>query len=239
MGLLIFIAFLIALIVLQYVMLSKARKSNNNKYWIIFFSIILSVIISFIAIVILEELMLSIYPGYPDSDARGSNWYLLIYIFFAVITILISIINAIVGIALKISQKHKNIKENKETEKTPNGIRTSLITIIIVLCSYLIIYYLPYVIGVQYIKIAEKNAGEYAIEYLTEKYGDRDFKVVDIDRDYIYNGIISQTLDGFDVEISSNLTPEIIKVNVDGLSKWTFKISSTNLEDVLYEETIN
>lgn len=197
--------FYFVVILLQWIILFKAFKRKDVNYFTRVFSIIVSIVISLI-------ILLAFLSG-ADNDIIGSGgWNKLLYFFIGIVVLAVEIITCIIALILqRIVKKKLKIQNEEELAQNRKG---SFILGIILLLVYIIILFVPYQIEVQKIKRAEVDVKEYIEKYLIENYEGEEFRIVSIERDYTYNGIILSYFVGFEARIISQNTSEKFVVDI-------------------------
>ena len=207
------ILFYVVVILLQWIILYKAFKRKDVNYFTRVFSIIISIVISLI-------ILLAFLSGADDDIIGNGGWNKLLYFFIGLIVFGVDFITCIIALILRKISKSK-LKDQNEEELTRNR-RNSFKIGIILLLVYIVVLFLPYEIELQGIKRAEIDAKEYIKDYLTKRYGDEDFRVTNIERDYTYNGIISSNFVGYEANVISKNTSEEFVVYIHRYKKRRF-----------------
>ncbi len=184
------------LIVLEVVNLFGGRKDRKhfkafNGMW---FAFILSMII---------------YAMYISTDLYTydtSEWDKLIPAFSLVMLFVINLIIGVISLILQVVYKKKDtINTSKIGETLKYFLLVTLCSLIFIVGQFMFRYFGK-------VKI-DNEVKEEALSYLKEKYGTEEFEIVDIDREFGYNGFMS---DGNinDYNVSVKYKPSNISFNI-------------------------
>lgn len=204
---------LIILFIKKIKILKKAHKEKKQKLWPIYFSALVSEVTSLLGVYIIQTELI----GTTLSDFFA-------FCIICLICIIENVILLIVGIVYFLKQKN-NVKDK--------NIKSRNHTLVKIIFTFLIIYggmfsiaYMPKIFKTE----IEKYIEDYVIKYMTTKYGDGDFKVINIAKEYTggFSGE-SEELSGYYVKIKTSYTDEIIGMFIDGTTKETIEISYDSL----------
>lgn len=160
---------LIIFFINKIIMLKKEYKEGNKKLWIIYFSSIVAEVASLLGVYIIKTELI----GISFSD------FIDFYMIF-LIGITENIILLVVGIVYFMKQK-KNIKD-KNIKLKNHALFKILFTflIIIIYGGIVLIAYMPKMFKTE----TEQYIEDYVIKYMTTKYGEGKFKVINIAKEY-------------------------------------------------------
>ena len=203
---------LIILFINKIKILKKEYKENNQKLWAIYFSSLVAEVTSLLVVYIIRAELI----GTSFSD-------FIVFCMICLICIMENIILLVVGIVYFIKQK-KNIKE--KTRSKNHILVKILFTFLCIYGGMFLIAYMPKMFKTE----TEKYIEDYVIKYMTTKYGDGNFKVIIIAKDYT-GGFFGETEEqsGYYVKMKTSYTDEIVGMFIDGTTKETIEISYDSL----------
>ena len=213
------IVILIILFIVKIKVLRKELKENKKKLWPIYFSSLFAEVSSLLGVYFIQAELIGItFEG---------------FITLAIISlgcIIENIILLIVGIIFYIKQK-KKIKNKKTKEK-----KYTLVKIVLTFIS--IWGFNLFITGIPVIHKSkiEKYIETYVEDYMTKKYGNGNFKVVNIAKDYEGGLWEPEVHSGYYVKIKNSYTNGIISMFIDGTTKETIKVSSEFLLQDYHDE---
>ena len=185
-----FLIFCIIQIIIQIISVIKLKKSKKSKYFNLFIGINIASFISTIyAFYVFRKNILGL------SDAI----YCLLVCVFSFIT---NIVLLIIGLIVKKITKDNKIRINKNS---------FFIGIFILLLNIIIIFILPTIVNNISLKLDEKKV----IIYLNNKYGNSNYKVVNIYKEYSHYGMWDKYLSGYYYEIKSDYMKDTFIIKVD------------------------
>ena len=182
----------IILIIIQIYLVVNFKKSSDSKYWNIFMGITIANFFSTNLAYITFLL--------DDSLDLGRGVLCMLVCGFSFVSNLILLI---VGEKIKNNLKNENIRLNT------SAIFTGLLIMILML---LILVVIPVITN----KMSNILISNKVITYLTNKYGDNNYEIVDIKNSYSYNGIIEKHHSGYKVTVSSTLLKNNFIVTTGG-----------------------
>lgn len=213
------IVILIILLIVKIKVLRKELKENKKKLWPIYFSSLFAEVSSLLGIYFIRAELIGItFEG---------------FITLAIISlgcIIENIILLIVGIIFYIKQK-KKIKNKKTKEKNHTLVKI-ILTFISILGFNLFITSIPVIHKTE----IEKYIETYVEDYMTKKYGNGNFKVVNIAKNYSGGLWEPEVHSGYYVKIKNSYTNGIISMFIDGTTKETIKVSSEFLLEDYHDE---
>lgn len=185
-----FLIFCIIQIIIQIISVIKLKKSKKSKYFNLFIGINIASFISTIyAFYVFRKNILGL------SDAI----YCLLVCGFSFIT---NIVLLIIGLIVKKITKDNKIRINKNS---------FFIGIFILLLNIIIIFILPTIVNNISLKLDEKKV----IIYLNNKYGNSNYKVISIYKEYSHYGMWDKYLSGYYYEIKSDYMKDTFIIKVD------------------------
>lgn len=185
-----FLIFCIIQIIIQIISVIKLKKSKKSKYFNLFIGINIASFISTIyAFYVFRKNILGL------SDAI----YCLLVCGFSFIT---NIVLLIIGLIVKKITKDNKIRINKNS---------FFIGIFILLLNIIIIFILPTIVNNISLKLDEKKV----INYLNNKYGNSNYKVISIYKEYSHYGMWDKYLSGYYYEIKSDYMKDTFIIKVD------------------------
>lgn len=193
--------FLLAYIIeaiIQIVMLNRFKKSHIIKDWFVFLEINIIVIICDI-----------FAYGTFANDAVGLSSAVL-GIFVCGFILFTNSILLIIGLVIKNKSKDKINETNDANEKKTNKIPIFKSSIIILVCNLLILFIVPILMQ----KIISVKGEKYIISYLEQKYGNGNYKVVNVMKEYSNYGMWDKFLSGYYYEIKSDYMENTFIVTV-------------------------
>lgn len=210
---------LIILLIVKIKILRKELKENKKKLWPIYFSSLFAEVTSLLGV------------GFIQANLMGTRFdEFIIFIIISLACIVENIILLIVGIIFFIKQK-KKIKNKSPKEKNYIFLKI-FITFISVWIFSLLISYTPKLFKSE----LEKYIEDYVVEYMTKKYGDGNFKVLNIAKNYSGGLWEPEVHSGYYVKIKNSYTNNIISMFIDGTTKETIKVSYDGLLLDYYEK---
>ena len=185
-----FLIFCIIQIIIQIISVIKLKKSKKSKYFNLFIGINIASFISTIyAFYVFRKNILGL------SDAI----YCLLVCGFSFIT---NIVLLIIGLIVKKITKDNKIRINKNS---------FFIGIFILLLNIIVVFILPTIVNNISLKLDEKKV----IIYLNNKYGNSNYKVVNIYKEYSHYGMWDKYLSGYYYEIKSDYMKDTFIIKVD------------------------
>lgn len=192
--------------------------------WPFYFSSLFAEVISLLNIyVILAE-----YIGCSFSDFIS-------FYMFCLFILVENIIFLIIGIALCIKEYKK--KKTKKRKKKINY-KLSIVTIILSFVGICLTLSIFTALPVFHKDDTEKYLEEYIIDYLESRYGDGDYKIKTLSKDYS-GGLFgeTETFIGYVSYVkTSYLKDDYIYVNIEGISKENITVSYDSFVRSYYEE---
>lgn len=210
---------LIILFIVKIKVLRKELKENKKRYWPIYFSSLFAEVTSLIGVYFIQAELIGV-----TLDE---------FIF----SLLISLVSIIENIILLIVGIVFFIKQNKKLKNKKNkGKKYTLIKIILTFISVWIFSLLISAIPVIHKSEIEKYIETYVEDYMTKKYGNGNFKVVNIAKNYEGGLWEPEVHSGYYVKIKNSYTNGIISMFIDGTTKETIKVSSEFLLQDYHDE---
>ena len=200
-------------VVIQIIILHNFKQDHKNKTWSVFSGLTFTALI--LNIVVFAILITN------SNDLNDVTLSILVGAF-------VLFFNIIIIIAGLIIKRKNNKKIDKKGLDKKAFIKTSLIVIVINLLAILI----PLLGQTIIYKVGET----YINKYLTQKYGESDYQVVKVEKDYSYNGIVDKFVSAYNYEMKSNYTKGSFVIKVDDN---TFEIKSDYFLPVYYSEQNN
>lgn len=201
---------IIAEAIAQIITIHNFKRNHKNKTWNTFLGITIP---AFILNIVVFVFFLTNSNDFSDATMS---------ILIGGFSLFFNIIIIIAGLIIKRKNNNK-IDEKGLNKKT--FIKTSLIIIVITLLALLI----PLLIQTITYKIGESHIEK----YLIQKYGEANYQVVKIEKDYSYSGIIDKFVSSYNYEIKSDYTEGSFVIEVDND---TFDIKSDYFLPVYYSE---
>ena len=186
------VVFYILLFIFQILLINKGKSTNQNKYWIIFKSIFFAIIVS------LPFLYYRLMAIAGDDFGYGLIGLGIIHI------ISISfVIQFVVGLIIKLRTKKKSDFDVEKTHGLKKNLLFYLLAFVITFSSILIIFGFSNIIGNIKNNNTNKSVSEQTINYLNDRYGNQQFKIINISKDYTSNGGIGENFSGYIVLVES------------------------------------
>ena len=154
--------------IIQIVMLNRFKKNHMTKDW---FGFLGSNIIIFICDIFAY--------GIFANDAIGLSSAILC-IFVCGFILFTNFILLIIGLVIKNKSKRKTNETNDVNEKKSNKISFLKSCIIILVCNLLILFIVPILMQ----QTTSSKGEKYIIKYLEQKYGNGNYKVVNVMKEY-------------------------------------------------------
>ena len=177
-------------IIIQIVSIVKLKKTNDSKYWNIFIGITIATFIS-------DALAYSVFAnnalGLSDAIAC---------LFICGFSFICNIILLIVGLIVKRIIKSVNIKLNRNS---------FFMFIVIIVINSIILFLLPIITS----NITSKSWERHVINYLNNKYGNSNYRVINVYKEYSNSGMWDKYLSGFYYEIKSDYMEDTFIVSID------------------------
>ncbi len=177
-------------IIIQIVSIVKLKKTNDSKYWNIFIGITIATFIS-------DALAYSVFAnnalGLSDAIAC---------LFICGFSFICNIILLIVGLIVKRIIKSVNIKLNRNS---------FFMFIVIIVINSIILFLLPIITS----NITSKSGERHVINYLNNKYGNSNYRVINVYKEYSNSGMWDKYLSGFYYEIKSDYMEDTFIVSID------------------------
>ena len=208
----------IILFIIQIVSIKKLKETEDSKYWDTFIGIAYG---SFISLLI-------VYCTLPfNTEDLGDG---IIFLFVICIAFIANLILLIIGlkIGLKIKKKHQKdyIYLNK---------KSTFVATLVILLNIIILIVVPIVGGINNRNLMTNNFQS----YLNSKYGDNDFKIDYVEKNYSYDGIISKSHSGYKAEISTPLLKETFTISSYGTNPRGVNIVREDFVTRYYNEKVN
>ena len=204
---------LVILFINKIKILKKEHKEKEQKLWPIYFSSLVAEATSLLGVYIIQAELV----GIPFSA-------FIVFGMICLICVIENVIFLIVGIVYFMKQK-KNIKEKKIKSRN-HTLEKIFLTFLIIYGGMFLIAYMPKMFKTE----MEKYIEGYVTKYMTTKYGDGDFKVINIAKDYtggFFGELEEQS--GYYVKMKTSYTDGIIGMFIDGTTKETIEISYDSL----------
>lgn len=202
-------------VILQIVSIGKLKKSKDSKYWNMFVgtnaAIFISVAIAYLAF--MED---------DTLDLGGA----LVCMFFSALTIVVNVIMLIIGLVQKKKVKYYYFKLNRLAVFVATAIVALNVAIVLVI---------PFVAS----KTAKHSVSHAVEEYLSDKYGDHHFKILEIENDYSYNGIVQKYHTGYELTVSSDVTKEDFTIYTYGTGGRNTEIAADEFMGTYLNQTTN
>lgn len=223
----IFVLYCITTIIIQCFALRKAIIKKDEHIWPFIGSIFLGMILSSISGVFLIS-------SFDEDCSSFGGWGVFSYLFSCGIMIVIGFIVMIIGFIIKLRLK-KNNKLKIEVSAKSYKMKIFFITNIIMISLLLLTLIIPYKIKYHNLKELESFSKEYLENYLDNVYGKENYEIIRFERDYSYNGIISQTFIGFEGTIHLDNMKNHFSVYVHGTNKNKLRIE----DEIVNRENLN
>lgn len=216
--------FYVLLLIVQIILLVKSTKENNKKRW--------SMLFSTIVLSILLVLLFFIY-SWINIDYLG--WASIYYLFLCVCSGAVYILMLIISIIIKVIKYKKSDDIDFKFFNKPLIITLSTIFIIFLLSLF--VQDLPYKIEEKNDKISFEKAREEIIGLLEKRYGDGNFKILEMaEKDICYScSWMGPGIDGYEFLIDTDYFDKDFTIT---LTKEDFKIYEDEFLDNYYEETL-
>ena len=206
-----FIVYIIEVII-QIESIKKFKKFRDNKYWNEFFGITIANFIS----IFLAFFVFMNNEGLSRND-------IITWLFIFGVLFIANLILLIKG----------NINKNS-LENIINTNEKSFSTgFLCVFLSLMILWIVPSFI------ISESAITNNSISYLNNKYGDHDFKVSSISKDYSQNGIIQKNRAGYNVTVFSPILKSIFTLSISSNNSLVMNGVSEEFVEMYYQMNIN
>ena len=177
-------------IIIQIVSIVKLKKTNDSKYWNIFIGITIATFIS-------DAPAYSVFAnnalGLSDAIAC---------LFICGFSFICNIILLIVGLIVKRIIKSVNIKLNRNS---------FFMFIVIIVINSIILFLLPIITS----NITSKSRERHVINYLNNKYGNSNYRVINVYKEYSNSGMWDKYLSGYYYEIKSDYMEDTFIVSID------------------------
>lgn len=183
----------LALVTLQVIFYLKFKKTKSAKYFNLFMGFVSGTFLLFLMIYLF--ILFGGVGGLSEALAQ-----LLVSSPFFVVSLVLMLKGESLNKQINVSQDKKYIRK-----------------LAIIIVSIPIGIYLISIVVVDMI-VANKT-----VDYLNTKYGDNDFKVVFVSKDYSYNGIVSATHTGYEVRVTSPIVDDKFIVHVSGTNPFFVK----------------
>ena len=216
--------FYVLLLIVQIILLVKSTKENNKKRW--------SMLFSTIVLSILLVLLFFIY-SWINIDYLG--WASIYYLFLCVCSGAAYILMLIISIIIKVIKYKKSDDIDFKFFNKPLIITLSTIFIIFLLSLF--VQDLPYKIEEKNDKIFFEKAREEIIVLLEKRYGDGNFKILEMaEKDICYScSWMGPGIDGYEFLIDTDYFDKDFTIT---LTKEDFKIYEDEFLDNYYEENL-
>ena len=206
------IVIIITLFIIKIKILRKELKENKKKLWPIYFPSLFAEVLSLIGIY-------NIQFEFAESTFNG---YAILYI-ISIICIIENLVLLIVGILFYIKQK-KSIKKKKNKTKNYTLIKIVLSYTVTCICM-LSAACIPIIHRTE----IEKYVESYAIKYMETKYGDGNFRTINITKSYSGGLWSPEKQNVYNVKMKTSYTDEIVNVSIYGTTPEEIKISQDSL----------
>lgn len=181
--------------IIQIKLLNRFRKNHINTEWFKFLGITIIVFIS-------DILAYNCFAN--NSLGLGSA---IACIFICGFILCSNFILLIVGLIIK--KKIKQLSEfNDEKTNKVSFVKSSIITLI---CNLIALFIIPILLQ----RIILGNGETHIIKYLEQKYGDGNYKVVNISKEYSNSGMWDKYLSGYYYEIKSDYMDNSFIIETD------------------------
>lgn len=177
-------------IIIQINSVVKLKRSKDYKYWNIFIGVTIA---SFISSVLAYIVFANNALGLGDAIAC------LLVCGFSFIS---NVIILIFGLITKKIIKVESVKLNKNS---------LLVGILVILINTVILFVLPIIKYNIFLKIGEKHV----VNYLNNKYGNSNYKVVNVYEEYSNYGMWDKYLTGYYYEMSSDYMEDTFIISID------------------------
>lgn len=185
--------------IIQIDLLNRFRKNHTNKEWFLFLGITIIVFISdFLAY------------NYFNDISTGLDSAILTLIVCGFI-LCVNFILLIVGLIIKIIIKKKIKQLSEFNDKKINIVSFIKSSIITLFCNLIALFIIPILIQ----KIILCNGTVHIIKYLERKYGDGNYKVVNVSNEYSNVGMWNRHLSGYYYEIKSDYMEDSFIIEID------------------------
>ena len=198
------------LIVLQISFYGLSKVNGESKYWNLFFGLNISSILSTLMNFI-------ILASREDTDLGAAIAIMII----SGLSIIINIILLIISLCNK--RNHKFM------------LTSVVVGIVVLLISFLTFFLIPKTNE----NIRQKLVQNKIISFLNKKYGDNDFEIVSIKKDYSYNGIVQKYFSGYDATISSSSIKDEFNLSTNSTNIYDFEHEYDDFLDNYYNEKLN
>lgn len=212
--LLLLLSFGIILIIIQIFSIIRLKKTSDSKYWNIFIGIIFG---NCISILLAHFTLLFITEGLNDA---------IIFMFTYMAVFIIDLILLIIGLIVKKKLKNNDIKLNR---------KSNFVATFVILLNVLILIVVPIISGIINKAIMSKSFKS----YLNSKYGDNDFKINYVEKDYSYDGIISQGHSGYAAKVSMPLLKKPFTIRSYETNPMVVERASDDFVEQYYNERVN
>lgn len=202
-------------IIIQIFSIVKLKKMGDFKYWNLFIGINIA---SFVSNILAYNVFIS-------NDALDLNDTIL-YLFICNFLFVSNLILSIIGLKVKKNLKNENIKLNKNSV---------FIGILIVLFNVIILIIIPILNNKTINNLVSNNI----IIYLNDKYGDNNFEIINVKKDYSYNGIVQKYHTGYEVTVSSTLLEDNFIIYTSETNPQVIKDVSEEFIEKYYNKKIN
>ena len=88
-------------------------------------------------------------------------------------------------------------------------------------------------------KMTKHSVSHAVEEYLSDKYGDHHFKILEIENEYSYNGIVQKYHTGYELTVSSDVTKEDFTIYTYGTSGRNTEIAADEFMGMYLNQTTN
>ena len=176
--------------------LHRYRKWGESEDWFNFLGVHLTTFICNI-----------IACAYLNSQANGLGsgiLCVLIFVFAFGMNFVLLITSLIIMAIVK-----KRIGKREEEKKNNFSIFKNII--IVLLCNLFIMFFIPSMVH----HIVVKNGERFIVDYLNQRYGNGNYKVVEVYKEYSNIGMFDKSLSGYCYEIKSNYMNNPFIVTID------------------------
>jgi len=177
-------------IIIQIVSIVKLKKTNDSKCWNIFIGITIA---SFISDALAYSVFANNAVGLSDAIAC---------LFICGFSFIINIILLIIGLIIKKTVKNNTIKLDKSSFFTG---------ILIIIINSIILFALPIIAT----NITLKSGDRQVVSYLNDKYGNSNYRVINVYKEYSNSGMWDKYLSGYYYEIKSDYMEDTFIVSID------------------------
>lgn len=196
-------------IIIQIICIIKLKKDNNSKYWNRFMGITIA---NFISPFLAGYILINTSLGLE----------VIFYLLFCLLLFLGNLILLIIGLVIK----KDTVRLNKSSFYT-------------FFCTFLLVVLILLIIPSANNSINENTILKNSINYLNNKYGDENFQIIKIEKDYAYEGIIIKRESGYELTVSSPLLKDNFTMYADNEHFSKIKNVTEFFVETYYNEKMN